>query len=130
VFTYVYVKDAARAIVAAADRSGNERGDKYLVGNQRLRTAEYYRLVAEVSGTPAPRFEVPPWVAQAAARVGAWAGRAVTGRAPTAPPDLVRTAVSGNLLFDATKAQRELGLTYTPVRVAIEEAIAFIREGK
>ena len=127
VFTYVYVKDAARAIVAAANLRGNERGTKYLVGNQRLRTSEYYQLVAEVSGTPAPRFEVPAWVAQASAKVGYWVSARITGRVPTAPPDLVRTAVSGNLLFDGTKAQRELGVEYTPVRTAIEEAVAFVR---
>lgn len=129
-FTYVHVKDAARAIVAAADLRSNARGEKYLVGNQRLRTAEYYQLVAEASGTPPPRCEVPAWVAQAAGWAGAWVGRVITGRAPTAPPDLVRTAVSGNLLFHAAKAQRELGLAYTPVRAAVEEAVAFIREGK
>ena len=128
-FTYVYVKDAARAIVAAADLIGNERGEKYLVGNQRLRTSEYYQLVAEVSGTPVPRFEVPAWVAQASARVSHWVSARITGRVPTAPPDLVRTAVSGNLLFDGSKAQRDLGVEYTPVRTAIEEAVEFIREG-
>jgi hypothetical protein len=27
-------------------------------------------------------------------------------------------------VFDGSKAERELGITYTPVRIALEEAIA------
>ena len=45
-----------------------------------------------------------------------------------APADLVRTAVSGNLLFDASKSKTELGMEYTPIHVAFEEAVKSIRE--
>jgi dihydroflavonol-4-reductase len=37
--------------------------------------------------------------------------------------DQMRTMKQG-LIFDGSKAERELGITYTPIRVALEEAIA------
>jgi hypothetical protein len=39
--------------------------------------------------------------------------------------DQIRTMRHG-FVFDGTKAQRELGITYTPVRTAIEEMVAGI----
>lgn len=40
--------------------------------------------------------------------------------------DQVRTMKVG-FVFDGSKAERELGITYTPIRVALEEAIAAYR---
>jgi hypothetical protein len=44
------------------------------------------------------------------------------------PYDLRRTAYQGSLLFDGSKAERDLGISYTPVRVALEEAIGDVTE--
>ena len=35
----------------------------------------------------------------------------------------MRTAVSGTLLFDAGRSERELGVKYTDIRVAFTEAV-------
>jgi len=126
----VYVKDAAKAIVRAAEKEGNGGGERYLVGDQRLVTNEFYDLIAEISGTPRPRFEVPAWLALSSGVVSSWWGRRVTGTTPTAPADLVRTAVGGNFLFDVSKSKSELGMTYTPVGVALKEAVEYIRESE
>lgn len=40
------------------------------------------------------------------------------------PLDLMRTVTTRSLVFDGSKAVRELGISYTPIRVALEEAIA------
>ena len=32
-------------------------------------------------------------------------------------------------VFDGSKAERELGIAYTPIQVALEDAIASLREG-
>lgn len=125
-FTYVYVRDAAEAIVRAAETSGNETGSRYLIGNQRLTTGAYYNLIAELSGQPRPRAEVPLFVALGAGHVSAWFARRVTGSNPLAPADLVRTAARGTLLFDASKSERELGMVYTDIRTAFAEAVDYI----
>ena len=125
-FTYVYVRDAAEAIVRAAERDGNENGEKYLIGNQRLSTSAYYDLIAELSGQPRPRWEVPPALALGAGHVASWLASRLTGSNPMAPADLVRTAAKGTLLFDASKSERELGMIYTDIRVAFAEAIDLV----
>jgi len=33
-----------------------------------------------------------------------------------------------DLVFDGSKAERELGIAYTPIRTAVEEAIASYKE--
>ena len=126
----MYVKDAAVAIVRAAAKSGNGGGERYLIGDQRLVTTEYYNLIAEISGTARPRFEVPAWLALMSGVVSSWWGRRVTGVPPTAPADLVRTAVGGNFLFDVSKSKAELGMAYTPIRDALQEAVDYIRASR
>ncbi|EFJ51629.1 hypothetical protein VOLCADRAFT_103264 [Volvox carteri f. nagariensis] len=79
VFTYIGVRDAAAAIAAALLRG--RPGRRYLVGNQRMTTAEFYDTLARLSGTPAPTWRVPVGVAAAwAAAAAGWA--ALTGVAP------------------------------------------------
>jgi nucleoside-diphosphate-sugar epimerase len=56
----------------------------------------------------------------------AWAG--LTGKPPLLPLDLMRTQFRGSLLFDGTKAERELGIHYTPIREALREAVEEARE--
>jgi len=125
-FTYVYVRDAAEAILRAAELQGNERGSRYLIGNQRLETGAYYEMIASLSGQPRPKREVPAWLALAAGHAAAWYSSYVSGRSPTAPADLVRTASRGTLLFDARKSERELRMRYTNIRVAFAEAIDMV----
>jgi dihydroflavonol-4-reductase len=43
--------------------------------------------------------------------------------------DQIRTMKEG-FWFDGSKAERELGITYTPIRVALEEVIAFYQTGR
>eukprot|EP00322_Chrysochromulina_rotalis_P024735 CAMPEP_0115829190 /NCGR_PEP_ID=MMETSP0287-20121206/969_1 /TAXON_ID=412157 /ORGANISM="Chrysochromulina rotalis, Strain UIO044" /LENGTH=173 /DNA_ID=CAMNT_0003282445 /DNA_START=306 /DNA_END=827 /DNA_ORIENTATION=- len=136
--TYVAVRDAAEAIVRAAERcdvhagvvgtEGDRRsGKRWLIGDQRLSTKAFYALVAELSGQPAPTLEIPPWLAKASARVMTTLA-SYSGRPPMAPIDLVQTAESGTLCFDAAKSKRELGMQYTPIRSAFVEAIDFITD--
>ncbi len=120
-FTYVYVGDAARAIVRAAEKEGNE-GERYLVGNQRLTTMEYFGIISQVSGMAMPRWTIGRRTALLLSRLMSdWAR--LTKRPPLMPYDLMRTAYRGSLLFDGSKAERDLGIRYTPVRVALQEAV-------
>lgn len=120
-FTYVYVGDAARAIVRAAEKAGNV-GERYLVGNQRLTTSEYFGIISQVSGVAMPRWTIGRRTALLLSRLmSGWAR--LTKRPPLMPYDLVQTAYQGSLLFDGSKAERDLGISYSPVRVALEEAV-------
>ena len=107
-FTFVHVDDVAEAIVRALEKAGN-LGEKYLVGKHTLTTGELTRMVGEISGVPLPKRRLP--------------GPVVMTGAVDMSTDLMRNTKEG-AVFDGSKAERELGLTYTPIRVAIEEEIA------
>jgi dihydroflavonol-4-reductase len=121
-FTYVYVKDAAEAIVRAAEHENNV-GERYLVGNQRLTTRQYFELISRVAEVPMPRAVLDRRTALALARAltagadhGAWN--------QIMPRDLIETVYRGSLVFDGSKAERDLGLRYTSIHVALEDAVA------
>lgn len=121
-FTYVYVGDAAEAIVRAAERGGNE-GERYLVGNQRLSTRDYFGIISSISGVAMPRWTMGRKSTLLLARLmSGWAR--VTGQPPLMALDLMQTVYRGSLLFDGSKAERELGIRYTPIQVAFEEAVS------
>jgi len=125
-FTYVHVQDAAEAIVQAAQKSGNE-GEAYLVGRERLSTGQYFALISELSGVPVPGKTLGRGATLLLSRLlTAWAR--LTGRPPLLPLDLIRTQFRGSLLFDGSKAERELGIRYTPIREALGEAVEEARE--
>ncbi|ASN82358.1 NAD-dependent epimerase/dehydratase family protein [Deinococcus ficus] len=127
-FTFVHVDDVAEAIVRAAERDGNA-GESYLIGREYLSNRQFMSLVSELSGVPQPRLALPDWLAHAAARVAGAVSR-VTGRPPLLglSPDTARHLSQG-FRFDSDKAERELGLTYTPVREALRADIATFHAG-
>ena len=126
-FIYVHVRDAALAIVRAAEHP-NSVGQRYLVGGERATTREYFQIISDLTGVPLPRFNVPDAVILPLARLLTAIARR-TGRRPPVPEDIIRTTLAGSLLFDGRKAERELGIHYTPLRTALAEAVAEIQAG-
>lgn len=126
-FTYVHVRDAALAIVRAAEKPESV-GERYLVGRERATTREYFQIISDLTGVPVPKVNLPESVVFPLARlltaVSRW-----TGQRPPVPEDLIRTSAAGSLLFDGRKAERELGIRYTPLRTALAEAVAEIQAG-
>ena len=121
-FSYVYVKDVAQAIVNALEKENNV-GEKYLVGNYRYTWGEINKMISEISGVPLPRFNLPDSITMMNAFF-------LTGLANMIkkPPlwgmaiDQMKVMKVG-FSVDGSKAERELGIKYTPIRVALEEAI-------
>ncbi|KPK16936.1 MAG: hypothetical protein AMJ62_03355 [Myxococcales bacterium SG8_38] len=125
VYTYLYVRDAAEAIVRALLHPGSV-GRRYLIGTERATTREYFGLIGTLAGVPVPGLNVPERllipVARALEKVASW-----TGKRPALPVDILKTTAAGSLIFDGRRAQRELGLQYTSLRVALREAVDEIR---
>jgi dihydroflavonol-4-reductase len=127
ILTWVHVRDVAEAIVRAAEKEDNI-GEKYLVCGQQLSIREINEMISEISGVPLPNLTFPDWLAMVNATL-------LTGLANLIkkPPmwgmatDQIRTTKEG-CKADGSKAERELGITYTPIRVALEEAIASYQE--
>ena len=127
VFTFVHIDDVAEAIVRALDKEGNI-GEKYIVGKEQCTYGEINRWISEISGVPLPFLSIPDVMVK-------WNAFFLTALANLTkrPPlwglsaDMVRSSLTP-LKADGTKAERELGLSYKPVRRAIEECIASLRQ--
>jgi dihydroflavonol-4-reductase len=124
---WVYVKDVAEAIVRALEKEGNE-GEKYLVGGHALTMGDINRMVSEISGVPLPRMKLPNSLVAANAALLTKLSD-LTKRPPPLgmSADQVRSMIEEGAVFDGSKVERELGLTYTPIREALEEEIASYR---
>ncbi len=123
VMNVVDVEDVAEGHLLAVIRG--RVGEKYILGHQNMALGEFFRLVAEVAGTPAPPIRLPYPVALAASR-GMVGAAHLLGIRPLATPRLVRRLHLG-LGVDPSKAVRELGLPQTPVREAVRKAVAWFR---
>jgi dihydroflavonol-4-reductase len=125
-FTFVHVKDVAEAIVRAAEKKDN-LGQKYIVGSARLTFGEINRMVGDIAGVPLPKLRLPDPMVTVNARLLTWLANVVKR-----PPiwdlsvDMVRVMKEG-FVADGSKAERELSLTYTPIRTAIEEVVSMHR---
>lgn len=127
IYTYVYVRDAAEAI-ARALLLPQSLGRRYLIGTERATTREYFSMIGELADVRIPRFDLPEAallpLARALGRVASW-----TGRRPGLPVDVLQTTAAGSLIFDGSRAKEELGMSYTPLREALREAVEAIRAG-
>ena len=122
---WVHVRDVAIGHILAAERG--RVGEKYILGhaegNWTMKQA--LDVLAEITGLPAPRFQVPYAVALGAAYLDegiAW----LSGKPPKAPLAGVRMA-KYKMWFNPAKAIRELGLPQTPPKQALADAVAWFR---
>jgi dihydroflavonol-4-reductase len=125
-FSFVCVRDVALAIIRALEKPDNI-GEKYLVGNYRYTWKEFNTLLSEVSGVPLPKIEFPESLTMMNAYL-------LTGLANLIkkPPlwnmsvDQMRVMRMG-FSVDGSKAERELGIKYTPIREVLTETIDAMR---
>src|SRR5262249_38688749 len=117
----VHVRDVARGHLLAAERG--RVGERYILGHARgnLSLVDIGRLLAEITGRPAPRLRVPYAVAWCGAACTEALAR-LTGRPRVVPLAAVRMAKK-RMYFSPAKAVRELGLPQTDPREALGDAV-------
>lgn len=120
---WVDVRDVAAGHWLAATRGAV--GQRYILGHQNLALAEFFEMLAGVSGVPAPRVRIPYAVAYLAGLAGSTWGR-ISGREPRAILDGVRSA-RVPMQYNSTKAVTELGLPQTSIALAATEAVHWFR---
>lgn len=123
---WVHVRDVAVGHVLAAEIG--TIGERYILGNAEgnWTMKKAFAALEEITGVPAPKFQIPYFVALAAAYVDeAIAG--LTGKPPKAPLAGVRMA-RYKMFFNPAKAIRELGLPQTPPKQALAAAVRWYRE--
>jgi dihydroflavonol-4-reductase len=102
-------------------------GEKYILGHENLSLSRIFQLLAEISGLPAPRVKLPYWPVLGMAYINEFWAAHVSGGPPRMPVTAIRMARK-YMYFDNAKAVKCLGLTLTPVKAALAEAVAWFRQ--
>lgn len=123
---WAHVRDVAVGHILAAEKG--RVGERYILGSAsgNWTMKEAFAVLAEITGLPAPKFQVPYAVALMAAYVDETISR-FTGKPPKAPVGGVRMA-KYKMFFNSAKAIRELGLPQTPPRQALADAVEWFRQ--
>jgi dihydroflavonol-4-reductase len=124
--TFVHVEDVAKSIVLALEKEGNV-GEGYIIGKEEWSIGNLNRLISDISGVPLPLISIPDYMV----KINAFFLTALANITKQPPAwglssDFVRNALTG-LIADGSKAERELGISYTPIREAIRACIETIK---
>jgi len=120
--TYVSVVDIADTVeghVLAAERG--TAGERYVLNGATIPSHEALEIVSELSGVEDSVRMVPPAVARAAAALAEGVAR-VRGRSTSLCRARIGTILHGHR-YDGSRAERELGLRYTPVAETFRRTI-------
>ena len=122
-FPFVYVGDVCEAVLRALETEGNI-GEKYLVSGANITWGELNRMICKIAGVPLPLLRLPDAVTVVNARLLTWLANLIN-RPPLLDLSVDQVGMmKQGFVLDSGKAERELGLRYTPIRQALEEAIA------
>jgi dihydroflavonol-4-reductase len=119
----VDIQDCVAGHLLAAERG--ESGERYLLNGIRMPVTDLLELAADVAGvTVSPRL-LPRPVATLGGAAAELAFRA-RGKHPPVCREMVRTLLHGHR-YDGTRAERELGLIYTPARETLLRTVEWAR---
>jgi dihydroflavonol-4-reductase len=123
---WVHVRDVVIGHILAAEKG--RMGERYILGNAEgnWTMKKAFSVLAEITGIPAPKMQVPYVVALGAAHVNE-ALSFFTGKPPKAPLAGVRMA-KYKMFFNPAKAIRELHLPQTSPRQALADAVEWFRQ--
>jgi dihydroflavonol-4-reductase len=123
---WVHVRDVAIGHILAAQAGGI--GQRYILGNEQgnWTMKQAFAVLEEVTGIPAPKWQIPYSVALCAAYANE-AISLITHQPPKAPLAGVRMA-KYKMFFSPAKAIRELGLPQTPPKQALADAAEWFRQ--
>jgi dihydroflavonol-4-reductase len=119
----VDIADCVEGHLLAAERGA--AGERYLLSGIRLTIVEALSLAAEVAGVQRRPRLVPRFLATAGGAV-AETGFRLVGRQPPVCREMVRTLLHGHR-YDGSRAERELGLRYSPARETLLRTVEWAR---
>jgi dihydroflavonol-4-reductase len=120
----VAVEDVARAHVAALEQG--RIGERYVIGGDNFTMDEIWKLLSDITGRPMPTHRAPYAVALAVGYLDELRSL-ITGATPAVPLEGVRMSRE-RMYADSSNARRDLGYRPTPVKPALERAVAWFRE--
>ncbi len=127
-FTYLFVGDAAEALVQTL-LDTTTTGKRYLIGKETATTREYFNLIGDIAGVKVPSYNIPEKILMPVAKLMTTISK-YSGKRPELPLDVLKTTQQGSLLFDASLADKDLSIDYTPLSKALEAAVEGVREAE
>ena len=121
----IHVRDVAKGHLLAEAKG--QAGEKYILGNENLSLSQIFNLLAEITGIPAPTVKLPYWPVLGMAYIDEFFATYIRRKPPRMPVTAIRMAKKF-MYFDNRKAIQYLGLTLTPVRQALAEAVEWFRQ--
>jgi dihydroflavonol-4-reductase len=123
--TIVDVDDVAEGHLLAMEKG--QIGERYILGGENLTLKQVLDILAQVSGRPQVKIQIPRAVALAWAYVDTGLARLNPSHIPSATPDAVRVSRKHEY-FSSAKAIRELGYRYAPAQAALRKAVEWYRQ--
>ncbi len=124
VHSFVHVGDIAEAVARMLEKE-ESIGEKYFISGERMTLRRLLANMSTIIGHRLPRTVIPELLARSSAQIITFmAGRLDKTPPAAATPEYLLTMQNG-MSADGTKAQKELGITYTPIIEAIREEIAY-----
>lgn len=121
-FPFVHVRDVAEAIVQAMEKENNI-GEKYIVSAENHTFGEFNQMISDISGTKLPVLKFPNWMVMMNAYLFTGIANLIK-KPPVWDMSVDQMGISKlNVKLDGSKAERELGLKYTPVYDGLKDAI-------
>ncbi|MCA9584411.1 MAG: SDR family oxidoreductase [Myxococcales bacterium] len=125
-FCAIDVEDCARGHLLAEERG--VRGERYILGNHNVTYRDFFALVAQVAGVPAPTLPIPNAVTAGVAYAAEkWADH-ISRKEPIGTYKSVKYA-QREIFFSNEKARRDLGLPTRPLEETVARAVAWFRDG-
>lgn len=118
-WTFSYIDDVAQGHWLALEQG--RAGERYILGGQDASQLELYAMLAELSGAPAPHWQIPAAFACLVALVEEGKAR-LLGATPRLTRESLR-AYSHHWRFTSHKAVTELGYTRTPLKIGLQKTL-------
>jgi dihydroflavonol-4-reductase len=123
-FNWVDVRDVAEAAIRAEERA--VAGATYLLSGHRVSLREMAVMVEAITGTPAPRFVCPMWLARIGLPFITAAAR-LNGKRPLCTRASL-TALRGNPRISHQAATRDLGYQPRPFEETLSDTLKWFEE--
>jgi dihydroflavonol-4-reductase len=124
IFGYVDVNDVVRGHVLAAEKG--RVGEKYVLSSENLALGDLFEILSDISGVPVPKRNIAPLMAKTFSYFMEF-NSLFTRKPPRFPLGLVRSMEHG-LAVDNSKARKELGMEFTPMKETLARTIEWYRE--
>lgn len=123
-FNFVDVRDICAGAIAA-EKQGRS-GESYLLSGEWIAVRDLAAAISQASGTRAPLFTTPMWLARGVAPLFVGYAR-LTGTIPLFTPAKLH-ALRTHRVISLDKSRQELGYAPRPIRQSFADTVAWMRE--